>query len=203
MKRLLILALTLALVPSTASLAQERPGAPDLARVTAGTYQVDANHTQVIWTVDHLGISPLSGMFGKIGGTLVIDPKAPDAAKLDITLPMAGLTVTSVPFAQDLASAEFFDTATFPSASFTSTRVTANGATARIEGELSLHGMTRPVVLEASFVGAGFNPMHKAEEIGFTATGTLKRSEFGLGAAVPAVSDEVQLRIVGAFSKRP
>lgn len=183
--------------------APQMPGAADVARVTGGTYTVDADHTQVIWTVDHMGFSPLTGMFGKISGTLALDPKAPEDAKLDIKIPLAGLAVTSEDFGKHLASAEFFDTAKFPEASFKSTNVTAEGTEGAIEGELTLHGVTRPVTLETTFFGAGINPMTKAENIGFVATATIKRSEFGLGFGVPVVSDEVELDVVGVFVKAP
>ncbi|WGD28726.1 YceI family protein [Ancylobacter sp. WKF20] len=192
-----------ALSPAQAQDAAQRPGQPDVARISGGTYEVDANHTQVIWSVDHLGFTPLSGMFGRMSGTLLLDPKAPDMARLAITIPMEGLVVTSPRFAEHLASAEFFDAAKFPTATFTSTRVTVRGTQATIEGDLTLHGVTRPVTLEARFIGAGYNPQHKAENVGFTATANVKRSDFGLGEAVPMVSDEVTLTIVGAFKKRP
>lgn len=181
----------------------EMPGAADVARVSGGTYTVDPDHTQVIWTVDHMGFSPLTGMFGKMSGTLVLDPKAPEDAKLDIKIPLAGLVVTSEEFGKHLASPDFFDTAKFAEASFKSTNVTAEGTEGAIEGELTLHGVTRPITLETTFFGAGINPMTKAENIGFVATTTIKRSEFGLGFAVPIVSDEVELDVVGVFAKGP
>lgn len=206
MRRYVVVALTviaLGLGTAQAQQAAQRPGQPDVARVTGGIYDVDANHTQVLWSVDHLGFTPLSGMFGRMSGTLTLDPKAPNAAKLAITIPMEGLVVTSPRFAEHLASDEFFDAAKFPTATFTSTRVAARGTEATIEGELTLHGVTRPVTLEARFIGAGYNPQHKAENVGFTATARVLRSDFGLGEAVPMVSDEVTLTIVGAFKKRP
>lgn len=206
MRRYVLAALamiTLGLGVAQAQEALQRPGQPDVSRVTGGTYDVDANHTQVLWSVDHLGFTPLNGMFGRMSGTLTLDPKAPNAAKLDITIPMEGLVVTSPRFAEHLASAEFFDSAKFPTATFTSTRVAASGNQATIEGELTLHGVTRPVTLEARFIGAGYNPQHKAENVGFTASARVLRSDFGLGEAVPMVSDEVTLTIIGAFKKRP
>ncbi|MBS9479159.1 YceI family protein [Ancylobacter radicis] len=183
--------------------AAQRPGQPDVTRITGGLYEVDTNHTQVSWTVDHLGFTPLSGMFGRMSGTLVLDPKAPDEARLDITIPMNGLVATVPSFAEHLASDAFFDAAKFPTATFTSSRVAAHGTSATIEGELTLHGVTRPVTLEARFIGAGYNDRHKAENIGFTASATLIRSAFGLDEGAPLISDEVTLSIVGAFRKRP
>lgn len=186
-----------------AALAQDLPGAADPSRITGGRYAVDPDHTQVTWSVDHMGITPLTGMFGRMSGTLELDPKTPDAAKVEIVLPVAGLVVTSEEFGKHLASPDFFDAAKFPEARFRSTKVTASGDDATIDGELTLHGVTRPVTLSATFFGAGLNPMNKQENVGFTASATLKRSEFGLGYGVPVVSDEVKLTLVGAFAKAP
>jgi polyisoprenoid-binding protein YceI len=74
--------------------------------------------------------------------------------------------------------------------------------TARIEGDVTMHGVTRPLTLDATFGGSGANPMSKAFTIGFSATGTLKRSEFGVSKYVPFVSDEVRLKISAAFEKQ-
>nr|WP_243843364.1 YceI family protein [Sphingomonas vulcanisoli] len=176
------------------------PGAPDVSRVPAGTYKVDPNHTQVIWTVDHLGFSSLSGLFGATGGSLTIDPAKPNAAKVDVTFDTSVITVTSVGFAKHLATPEMFDTAKFPTATFTSTSVVVNGTSAKIMGNLTIKGITKPIVIDAKFVGAGSNPMSKKLNFGFHGSATIKRSEFGLGFAVPAVSDEVKLGIHVAFT---
>ena len=196
----LAIALAAALCLAGAAEAQT-PGAADASRITGGTYKADPNHTQVAWSVDHMGFSTLFGMFGQITGTLELDPKKLDAAKLAIEIPVSGLTVTSEKFSAHLKSGELLDAAKFPTASFKSTAVEVRGEKARITGDLTVHGVTKPVVLLASFHGAGVNPMTKAETVGFSASATLKRSEFGLGAFVPTVSDEVELTVVGAFEK--
>lgn len=189
--------------PARQSPAAEMPGTDDVTRITGGTYAVDPDHTQIVWTVDHMGITPLAGMFGASTGTLVLDPASPDEATLELTIPISGLRVTSEGFAAHLASPELLDTAKFPTATFKSTQVSVEDTDATVEGELTLHGVTRPVTLDVSFFGAGINPMTKAENIGFTATADIKRSDFGLGLGVPVVSDEVALDIVGAFIKQP
>ncbi|MPT22539.1 MAG: hypothetical protein E2577_05705, partial [Starkeya sp.] len=94
--------------------AREMPGTDELSRISGGTYTVDPDHTQIVWTVDHMGITPLAGMFGASAGTLVLDPSKPDDAKLEVTIPMAGLRVTSQEFATHLASPDLLDTAKFP-----------------------------------------------------------------------------------------
>lgn len=190
------------LVGTTASVAQtsSQPRAA-AARVQAGTYQVDPNHTQVIWSVDHFGFSRLYGMVGSMSGTLTIDPARPSAAKVAIDIPLSGLTVTSAGFGKHLATGDLFDTAKFPTARFVSRSVTVNGTQATIAGDLTLRGVTKPLTLAARLHGAGANPMSKKQTVGFSATAKLKRSDFGLGFAVPAVSDEVNLEITAAFEK--
>ncbi|MFJ5486417.1 YceI family protein [Hansschlegelia beijingensis] len=195
-------ALAIALVAAaTPVAAQQVPGTADVSKVQAGTYKADPNHTQVVWSVDHMGFSMLTGMFGQITGSLTIDPKEPAKAKLEIEVPMSGLAVTSEKFAKHLATPEFLDVEKHPTATFRSTSIKASGEKATIVGDLTLHGVTKPVTLQAVFHGVGVNPMNKAETIGFSATGKVKRSDFGLGAFAPVVSDEVDLTIAGAFEK--
>jgi len=172
------------------------------ARVTAGAYTVDPDHTQVVWSVDHFGFSPLYGMFGQITGTLQLDPARLQDARLAVEIPMSGLSVTSPGFARHLATPDLLDTARFPTARFVSTSVRPQGTRAVITGDLTLHGVTRPVTLQAQFHGAGPNPRSQVPTVGFTATTTIKRSEWGLGYGVPAVGDDTELRITAAFEKQ-
>jgi polyisoprenoid-binding protein YceI len=197
----LLLTLAAAVAPVAAQGPAGTPGRAEVSRVTAGAYKADPNHTQVVWSVDHFGFSRLYGMFGQITGTLELDPARLSAAKLDVTIPLSGLTVTSEAFGKHLRTPDMFDAEKFPTARFVSTSVRPQGNRAAITGNLTAHGVTRPVTLQAVFTGAGANPMSKAQTVGFSATGTLKRSEWGLGYAVPAVSDEVRLEITGAFEK--
>lgn len=200
MRRALI-ALSLAAMAVPTFVTAQMPGAPDVARVTAGTYKVDPNHTQVVWSVNHLGFSTLYGMFGAKSGSLTIDPKSPAAAKVSIEFSTAELTVTSAQFGTHLKGADFFDVSKFPTATFVSTGVQASGSSAKISGNLTVHGVTKPVTLDAKLMGAGANPMSKATTVGFTATATVKRSDFGLGMATPVVGDDVTLHITAAFEK--
>jgi polyisoprenoid-binding protein YceI len=204
-------ALALALV-STASLAQapaSAPGSRNVAAITGGTYQADPGHTQVLWTLDHLGFSPYTGLFGDVTGTLQLDPKRPNAAKVDVTIPVskvvtasAGLTQHLLRPGKDGGKPDFFGAAP-ADARFVSTRVVATGQKAKITGNLTFNGVTRPVTLDASFYGAGKMPaqMGGKENVGFRATTSIRRSEFGLGFGVPMVGDEVKLDIAAAFEK--
>jgi len=197
--RLLTLAL---LVATPVALIAQRPGAPDPARVTAGSYKVDPAHTQVTWKVNHLGFSLLQGQFGASGGTLTLDPKNAAASKVEITFDINKLSTTSDQFATHLKSKDFFDVGANPTATFVSTSVKpgANN-TATIAGNLTIKGMTKPVVLQATLIGAGSNPMNKQLNVGFHATAKVKRTDFGVGMVAPMVSDEVDLEINAAFQK--
>ncbi len=185
--------------PATAQMAA--PGAPDISRVAAGTYAADPAHSQIAWSLNHFGFTTYDGLFGGAMGTLTLDPAHPATAMVAITVPIAGL-VTTVPALNDhLKSPDFFDAAKFPTATFTSTAVTIRGTQARIVGTLMLHGISRPVTLDARFVGAGVNPLTKKATVGFAATATVKRSDFGMTAYLPALGDEVALHINAAFER--
>ncbi len=175
------------------------PGKADKSLVAAGTYQVDPNHTQVTWTVNHMGFSMLSGQFGAGTGSITVDPARPAATRVEVTFPVDQLSVTSAPFANHLKSKDFFDVATNPTARFVSTGVTPMGDHFMLNGNLTIKGVTKPVQLTARFVGAGANPMNKKVNFGFIAAGSINRSDFGLGMAVPVVSDKVDLTINAAF----
>ncbi len=194
--------LLLGLVSASPAPAQQVSSA-DPAIVQAGTYKVEPYHTQVSFTLSHFGFSHFSGFFSGASGTLQIDPARPAATKLDVTLPIQSVTTTVPKLNEELKGGQWFDAAQFPTATFTSTSITPTGkGSATITGNLTLHGVTRPVTLTAHFVGGGVNPIDKAYTIGFDATGTIRRSDFGVKAYVPLVGDEVELTIAGAFEKQ-
>ena len=197
---------------STAALAQmptTPPGTKSVAAITGGTYTADPNHTMVVWTLNHLGFSAYTGIFGDVTGTLTLDPRKPNAAKVDMTIPVSkvttaspGLTAHLTRAGKDGAKPDFFG-ANAADAHFVSTTVVAKGPTARITGNLTLNGVTRPITLDASFYGAGKAPqmMGGKENVGFHATATIMRSQFGLGFGVPVIGDAVTLDIAAAFQK--
>jgi len=178
------------------------PGALEPARVQAGRYTVDTDHTQVAFTVNHLGFNSYYGIFGGATGELTLDPARPTAAAVTITIPIDKIATTSEALNTHLKGADFFDTARFPTATFRSTAVEASGNRARITGNLTLKGVTKPVVLDAQFTGAGPHPMNRKLQVGFEATTTVKRSDFGISYGIPLVTDDVPLRITVAFEKQ-
>ncbi|MFW6681946.1 YceI family protein [Komagataeibacter intermedius] len=177
--------------------------APPVAEVQAGRYRVDPAHTQIIFSVLHMGFTHYSGMFSGISGTLQLDPAHPSAARLTVSVPIGSLQTTSDRLTGELKDADWFDAGRYPDATFPSTSVVPAGVNgAAITGNLTLHGVTRPVVLQARYVGAGVNPLDRAYTVGFEATATLRRSDFGVTAYMPMLGDTVTLTIAGAFEKR-
>jgi len=195
------LVLTAAALPAIAQMPTEIPGKADPKRVTAGTYTADPSHTQAAFTVNHLGLAAYHGLFGDISGTLELDPAKPAASKLSIDIPMTGLVTTSTALNEHLMKPEFFDSAQFPIAHFEAKSITVKGLTAVITGNFTLKGKTKPVVLNAHFTGAGQVPMKGTQAIGFEATTSINRSDFGVSYGVPFVSDKVDLAITATFEK--
>jgi len=195
--RTLAIALMLAAAPAFA----EAP-TTDLAKLEGGQFALDKNHAKIIFSISHFGFSTYYGLFSSFDAKLAFDPKAPAKSDVAVTVDMNGIDTTNPKLDAHLKSADFFDVAKFPTATFKTTKVEVTGATTgKISGELTLHGITKPLVLETSFNGGGVNPMSKAYVVGFNATATLKRSDWGITTYVPVVGDEVGLIISGEFDR--
>ena len=183
-------ALVLGLAIPTGLLAQPAV-APEA--VQSGTYKVESNH---------FGFNDFFGVIPGATGSLTLDAKAPAASKLDVSLPVAAISTTNATLDGELKSADWFDAAQYPTIRFVSQQVVKTGPrTARISGTVTMHGVSKPLTLNATFGGAGVNPMDKAYTVGFSAVGTLKRSDFGVTKYVPLVGDDVTLKITAAFEK--
>jgi polyisoprenoid-binding protein YceI len=160
------------------------------------TYRIDPSHTQVTASWSHFGFSHPFANFGQADGAIVYDPQDVGASSVKVTLPLAGLDSTIPELDKHLRSEDFFDAEKYPTITFNSTRVEAAGdRKLRVTGDLTVHGVTKPVVLDVSLNGAGAHPMTKRQAVGFDATTTLKRSDFGVANYVPNVSDEIAIRI--------
>ena len=176
------------------------PANPDPAAVVAGSYAVEPAHTRVQFTVSHMGFTNWYGDFTGASGSLRIDPNNVAASKVEISIPTASVSTTNTILDDELNSVDWFDAAKFPTIRFVSTALKPTGpVTADITGDLTFHGITRPVVLAARFNGAGINPIDKAYTLGFDATTTIKRSDFGVKNYLPIIGDETILRISAAF----
>jgi polyisoprenoid-binding protein YceI len=177
----------------------------ELDEIAPGTYDIVTKETLIRYGVDHMGFSEYWGTFPGATGTLAIDPKAVGATKLDVKVPIAQVETTNRELNGELFSDEFFDAENYPWMKFSSTHVIRTGPkNFKLMGDLTMHNITKPIVLDVSFHGAGNDPFTGKDIIvGFDAKGTVMRSEFGLGKYVPIVSDETTIAISAEFKKRP
>jgi polyisoprenoid-binding protein YceI len=174
----------------------------DPAQVQAGDYRIDPGHSKITWSVDHFGFSTYVGQFSKVEGTLSIDPKAVTASKLDVTVDANSVGTLNPALDAHLKAADFLDTAKFPTATFKATAIKLTGQrTADITGDLTLHGVTRPVTVAATFNQAGVNPVDKTYSLGFAGKAKIKRTDFGVSAYAPALGDEVTLELEAELKK--
>jgi polyisoprenoid-binding protein YceI len=193
----MLLGTTLLALPAVAQMAPADP-----AKVPPGTYDVEPYHTRIMFAVNHMGFSTYFGDFTGASGKLTLAPKA-GADALDITVPVASVSTTNAKLDSELKAPDWFDAGKYPTMTFKSTKVTKTSATtAKVAGDLTLHGVTKPVTLSVKFHGAGVNILDKKYTAGFDATGIIKRSDFGVSKYVPLISDEVTLTISGAFEKQ-
>lgn len=183
--------------------------------VVAGTYNLDPTHVNVTWMVSHLGLSNYQGRFNDINGTLTIDPAKPEEAALSITIKTDSVDVLSDKLEGELKGEEGFNAAEYPEITFTSTKVEVlepkdgkkgkgrgmrrDGAVAKVTGDLSMLGETKPVTLHVTLVGTGEHPFAKKQAVGFQARGTFNRSDFGFTQWAPFVGDTVRLNIGAEF----
>ena len=160
------------------------------------TYKIDANHTDVVASWSHFGFSNPIAHFGKVDGSITYDPANVGASKVEVTIPLLGLNSHVGDFDDHLRSADFFDAEKFPTITFKSTSVKAAGkGKLKVAGDLTIKGTTKPVVLDVTINKTGVQPLAKREAAGFSATATVKRTDFGLGLYAPNVSDQVKLSI--------
>jgi polyisoprenoid-binding protein YceI len=186
---------------------------PAPLKVPAGTYTLDKAHASLIFKVSHLGFSSFTGRFSRFDAKLQFDPARPAAARVEATIDPRSIEADNPPgnFLAMLQGADWLDAARYPEMTFRSTRVTALGAKKlRVRGDLTLHGVTRPVDLDVTYNGgyAG-HPMDPQARIGFSARGTLKRSAFGVSLGIPepgsqmGVGDTVELLLEAEFNGPP
>lgn len=198
-----VAAVLLTLSLGAPTLAQSAPAVAPAA-VQAGAYKVEPNHTRVLFAVSHIGFTTWYGDFTHVSGALSLDPARPARSSLEVSVPTASVVTTNSVLDGELKSADWLDADKFPAMTFKSRQVKLTGPRqADVTGDLTLHGVTRPVTLHARFNTAGVNPLDKAYTVGFEVSGHIKRSDFGVTKYVPLVGDDVDLIISAAFEKAP
>ena len=176
------------------------PANSNPAAVTAARYSIEPSHTRLQFSLSHMGFTHWYGDLTGASGSLVLDPKNPSAAKVDVTLPVASVATTNAKLDEELRSPQWLDATAYPTIRFASTRVVRTGSkAATVTGNLTFHGVTRPVTLKAVFNGAGADAIAKAYTVGFDGTATIRRSDFGVKTYVPLIGDTVDIRISAAF----
>ncbi len=162
--------------------------------VAADTYVLDPGHTFVLWHINHFGFSNPTGKW-MANGTLILDEKDPKNSKVDVLIPLANLTTGIPKLDTHLNSKDFFDVTTYPSAKFVSNKVEVTGQTAKVYGTLTLHGVSKPVVLDVTLNKIGISPITNKKTAGFSAKTQVKRSDFGINKYLPGLGDDVTIEI--------
>jgi polyisoprenoid-binding protein YceI len=170
----------------------------------AVTYTFEPQHTQGVIRWNHLGFANPTAQFNSVAGTLDFDPADPTRSSVMVTIPLGSMSTGVPDLNDDFRSSDFFDFAKFPTATFKSSKVEKGAApnSLKVAGELSVHGVTKPVALDVTVNKIGTNPRNHVPTVGFEAMATLKRSDFGLGLYVPQVSDEIQIHITAEAAEK-
>lgn len=191
----------------------------DVQAVKGGKYSLDKDHASLIFKLNHLGFSTYVGRFNSMEASLDFDPENIEKSSLEVSVDMASIDVNNTAFADQLRGADWLDTAQFPRATFKTTRYIAstdvaatvntassNAASAKntfaFEGDLTFHGVTKPITLNATFHGGGRNMLTRKNTLGFSGRTTFKRSDFGVGKFTSmGIGDDVTLDINVEFQE--
>jgi polyisoprenoid-binding protein YceI len=178
----------------------------DPKQAPAGAYQMETRHTQVLFAVSHLGLTDYYGRFEKVTGTLNFNPAAPEKSAVSVTIDTSSANVMSSELMGEIVGPSVFDSAKFPTATFVSKSIERTGpGSGKMTGDLTIHGVTRPVTFDVTFNGGAQSPMGGAAyALGFHATAVVKRSDYGLDKMMwtSFVGDEVRLTIEAMFQQQ-
>ncbi len=166
-----------------------------LTHAAPETFTLDNKHTYVLWTIKHLGFSTQAGKW-YASGQLVLDKEHPDQSKVNATIKIADIATGLPDLDKHLKGKLFFDSDKFPTATFVSDKVDVlNENTAKVHGMLTVHGVTKPVTLDVTLNKVGISPITNKNTVGFTASTTIKRSDFGIKTLLPELGDDVTIQI--------
>ncbi|WP_158702937.1 YceI family protein [Allosphingosinicella vermicomposti] len=201
MRKYLIAASLVTATIATAHATQQAAPAPAAEAVKSGSYALDKSHVKIVWGVSHMGFSTYYGEFTDFDAQLTLDGANPENSKLNVTIDVDSVDTHDDALDGHLKKADFFDVEKFPKATFTSTKVERTGpTTATVTGDLNLHGVTKPVTLAVTLNKAADGPMTKIYTAGFSAEGTIDRTQFGMNTYAPALGSDVKLLISGEFN---
>lgn len=170
----------------------------------SGDYVLDPAHVSVVWSLSHAGLSQYTARFDDVTGALTFDPDTPENSRVDIRIDPKSVSTGDTEFDATIAGdGKYFDSATYPNIRFVSTDIqTISENTGLITGDLTFRGVTLPLVLNTTYNGAGSSFGNPGKTLGFSATGTLKRSDFGLSYLTNlGIGDDVSLTIEAEFNE--
>lgn len=172
-------------------------------KLQQGDYELDPRHATLLFKVNHMGLSTFVGRFNQFDASLSFDPGDPAATTLDAVVYTTSLDVNDADFAETLKGSSWFDCDQFPHARFRTTNVVFLGeGKVRFSGDLTLLGTTAPIILDGVFNGGAFNRLTGRYTLGFSASGTIQRSLFGMDKYVPLVGDAVEVEVYAEFLRR-
>lgn len=173
-----------------------------MVNLALGSYQLDKQHASVLFKINHMGLSTFVGRFNTVDASLEFDPAHIENARLSAVINIASIDVNNSDLAETLLGNSWFDADKHPQALFNTTSVEIVDATrAKFHGNLTLHGVTAPIVLDVIFNGGGDNMLTGRYTLGFTATTRFKRSYYGMDYLIPAVGDDVNVEVFAEFQK--
>jgi len=172
--------------------------------IAAEAYKSDKSHADLLFSIEHAGFTRKHGWFRDFDSTLQYDSAKPENSQVEVTIQINSVDTGLPARDDDLKGQGFFDSAKYPEMHFVSTKVIpGKDQDLRIEGELTLHGITKPVTLDARLNKAGPNPFDKTPMLGFSGTASLKRSDFGITSLIPVVGDLVTITFDIEFKRLP
>jgi polyisoprenoid-binding protein YceI len=176
----------------------------EVVAMQSGQYKLDKDHASLEFKISHLGFSTYVGRFNTFDAALDFDPEKIDGSKLQVVVEMKSIDVNNPKFAEDLRDSDWLDVKKFPQAVFKTTRFVESKEknSFKFEGELTFHGVTKPVMLDVTFHGGGRNFLTRKFTLGFSASANFKRSDFGADNMVSfGVGDDIELEIHAEFQK--
>ena len=202
-------ALAAALLTAPAALAAPGVSSVKPADLPAGHYVLDKSHAVLTAKLKHMGFSNYTLRFTKLDADFHYDPKAPEASKINVTVDPASLDTATgadafgLKFSKELVGDGWLEAAKYPTITFVSTAIdVGDGQHGSVTGDLTFHGVTKPVTLDVIFNGVGSGMIPLQTRTGFSASTTIKRSEFGVGKYAPLIGDDVTLNIEVEFEKK-
>lgn len=192
---------------TTTTTAKAQSGPPkleaDFAKQVAGDYVLDKAHASVTWRVAHLGLSQYTARFDKMDGKLNFTPATASASRVEFTIDASSINTGLAPFNKKLQGAEYFDAQKNANITFKSNKVElVSGNKYKMSGDMTLRGVTKPMIWDVTFNGGLYNAYAQAQAVGFSAKGLIKRSDWGMTEQIGVVGDNVEVLVEVEFLRR-